>query len=168
MKQNMKQKIFVMTLALMLSATGWAQGVSGISYTQLDEDELSVGALVGSVGYRYAINDTITLIPELRVGLGVKDDTFEGGTVKLNGFVAGAVRAQFQISEPIYLFTAGSYGRYRVKASVPGADSVSDASKDWGFGGGIGLNINQTSSIEIGYEDIGGLDSYTIGARFNF
>ena len=97
----MKHKIVGMTLALMLSATGWAQGVSGISYVQLDEDDISVAALVGSVGYRYAINETVTVVPELRVGLGVKDDSFAGTDVKINGLVAGAVRAEFAVSEPV-------------------------------------------------------------------
>jgi len=163
-----KHKIFGMTLALMLSATGWAQGVSGISYVQLDEDDISVAALVGSVGYRYAINETVTVVPELRVGLGVKDDSFEDATIKINGFVAGAVRAEFAVSEPVYLFAAGSYGRYRIKANIPGAGSVSDANKDWGFGGGIGFNFSQNGSIELGYEDIGGLDAYSAGVRFKF
>lgn len=164
----MKQKIFGITLALMLSGAGWAQGVSGLSYIQLDDDDISVGALVGSVGYRFELNEAISLIPEIRGGFGVKDDNFLGANFKIKGLFVGALRAELKISEPVYIFTAGSYGRYRLKASIPGAGSVDVADEESGFGGGIGFNVGEAGSIEVGYEDIGGLDVFSVGARFKY
>lgn len=164
----MKQKIIGMTLALMLSATGWAQGVSGFSYTQIGDDDITVGALVGSVGYRFELNDNISLIPELRGGFGIKNDTFLGSEIKLKGLFAGALRAELQVGEPVYFFASASYGRYRVKANLLGGGSIDVADDESGFGGGIGFNVGDTGSIEVGYEDLGGLDAFSVGVRFEY
>jgi len=163
----MKYRVVAMILALAFSGHVSAQGVSGLGYLQVDDGDVALGAMLGSVGYRFEVSEAISLVPEIRGGIGVRDDSFAGVKFKIKGVVAAALRAELQVSEPVYLFTVASYNRYRIKASAQGA-SIGVTDEDAGFGGGIGFSIGNGGSFEVGYEDIGGLDVISAGIRFQY
>jgi fructose-1-phosphate kinase PfkB-like protein len=68
----------------------------------------------------------------------------------------------------VYLYTVASYGEYEFKFDERSLGSVNLSEDDSGFGGGLGFNVSETFSMEAGYEDIGGLDVFSVGARFRF
>ncbi len=164
----MKIRALLLALAMVFSASVSAQGVSGMSYYQLDDDEISPGALVGSVGYRFQANEVVSFVPELRGGFGIKDDKFLGAKFKLKGLAGAALRTEFAVSEPVYLFAVASYTHYRVKASVPDVGSASTSADEFGFGGGIGFNVREGGSIDISYEKLEDVGVIGVGFRFTY
>lgn len=164
----MKIRALLLVSAMIFSAGVSAQGVSGLGYYQLDDDDIAVGALVGSVGYRYQANDVVSFVPEIRGGFGVKDDNFLGAKVKLKGLVGAALRAEFAVSEPVYVFASTSYTHYKFKASVSGVGSASASDEEFGFGGGIGFNVAEEGSIELSYEKLDEIGVIGASLRFNY
>ncbi|MDR9390348.1 MAG: outer membrane beta-barrel protein [Wenzhouxiangella sp.] len=166
----MKLKALLLGFALLLSANASAQFVSGLGYYHVHQSDLDldVGALAGSVGYQFDLNDAVSIVPELRGGIGLQEDTALGVDVKVDNLIAAAVRVQWAVSDPVYLYTVASYGEYEFKFDGRGISSFNLSGDDSGFGGGLGFNLADEFSIEAGYEDIAGLDIFSASARFRF
>lgn len=154
-------------LFAVISAPATAQFSSGLAYHYLDEGDISLGAVVGSVGYRFVVNDAVSVIPELRGGIGVQDDTFMGVDVELDSLFGGVFRLEFNLSDVVYLQVSPSYVRYEASASSAFAD-ISESDEEFGIGGGLGFRFNPNLSAEVAYESIDDLDVYLIGLRFDF
>ena len=60
-----------------------------------------------------------------------------------------------------------SYANLDIKASNNGI-SRSDDNWEFGFGGGVGKQINDKTSIEASYESYDGTDLLTIGFKYAF
>lgn len=163
--------VTILLLGLCSSISAWGQGTFGVSYAQIDDSDIGVGALVSSVGYRYELSDSFALVPEIRGGIGIKDDSYAGINVKLKGLAAAALRTELKFSDHVYNFGAISYGRYRFKVSVPGTGSDTGASNDVGYGGGLGFSFSGSPDsvrLEIGYEDIDSVGIFSAGLRYRF
>lgn len=163
--------LVLMMSTLFASIEAWGQGTGGLSYVQVDDDDITVGALVTNFGYRYQLSDTFALTPEVRFGAGVKDDGFAGINFKLKSVIAGALRAELTVSDYFYAFGVASYGDYKFKLSIPGVASETASSSDAGYGGGIGFRLPNSPdnlSIEIGYEDIDSIGVFSTGLRYRF
>src|SRR5690625_679183 len=100
--------ILLATAPLTSLATGsW---VVGINYMNLSEDvdafDVSLGGLAGSVGHKVNIVDNFYLIPEVRFGTGISDDTvrYLGVSVdlELDRFIALSVRGQYEFDNNLY------------------------------------------------------------------
>jgi len=148
--------------------------VGGIGFAQLNDDvlvnEVSLNAVFGSLGYEYKVTNTFTLIPELRVGLGVGDDTVTYNNVsvdvELDEFIAFSVKGQLDLSEQFYLFANPSYGRVGLSASHSNG-SASDSSAEFGVGFGAGLQISNSTALELSYEDFNGTDAIGLSLKFD-
>lgn len=158
-------------------STNW---VGGIRYSNLSEGEdgldISLGGIVGSLGYKIESGNNFYLIPEINIGTGISDDnvTVRDVTVRdvsvdveLDSFLALSLRAQFELESGMYLFVAPAYGNFEFKISLGGA-SATDDSWEFGIGGGAGYKFSKTTSAEIIYERWDETDVFTLGIRFNF
>ena len=164
----MKVRFLIAGLVLAAtSAPAAAQFSSGLAYHYLDSGDVNLGAVVGSVGYRFVVNDAVSIIPELRGGIGVQDDSIQGVDVELDGLFGGVLRLEFNLSDTFYLQVSPSYARYKASVSFLG-QSISDTSNEFGIGGGLGFRFNPRVSAEVAYENIDDLDVYLIGLRFTF
>ena len=159
--------IIIAAIMAILSAPVSAQFTTGLAYYHMDGDDITLGAIVGSVGYRIPINDSFSVIPEIRGGVGVKDDTFLGADIELDSLFGSALRLEFLLSESFYIHLTPSYVRYKVKASGSFV-SISDTTDEFGIGGGLGFSFTENFSLEANYENIDGLDVIQLGARFSF
>lgn len=164
----MKLRALLVAAALVFSANAWAQVESGVSYYQLEAGQAEVGALVAAVGYRFRANEVVSFIPEIRGGFGVKDDTFLGTDIKLNGLAGVGLRTEFAVFESVYAYGAVSYTRFRLKASGSEFGSSSSTDEEFGYGGGLGFNVGQSVSIEAGYEKFDVADIVSVGVRFRY
>tara|TARA_Y100000296_G_scaffold67947_1_gene80922 strand:+ start:1307 stop:1813 length:507 start_codon:yes stop_codon:yes gene_type:complete len=163
----------ILTAALVsVSMSASANWVLGVGYSNLSDDEgdidISLGAIVASAGYNYAVNETFTLVPELRYGIGVSDDEISGVEIELDSFYALTLKGEFNVSDNVYAYVAPSYGKLELTASASGV-SVSESS-DWefGFGGGLGYKFNPATSVEVSYETFDGSDVLSLGVKFAF
>jgi|SRR5690625_41246 len=169
--------ILLATAPLTSLATGsW---VVGINYMNLSEDvdafDVSLGGLAGSVGHKVNIVDNFYLIPEVRFGTGISDDTvrYLGVSVdlELDRFIALSVRGQYEFDNNLYLFAAPAYANAKFTASASqGNQSASFTDDSWEFGIGIGagLYLTDTVAIEAMFEGFDGTDVISAGLRFNF
>lgn len=163
--------LFLACAFLFSAASANAQVTSGLSYYHVDNNGITLGALVGSFGVEIPINDSLSIIPEFRGGVGVKNDTVEGVKIELESVLSAVVRFEVLLTESFYLHVSPSYGRYQAKASASFAGVsafVRDSSYDFGIGGGLGFRIGPHFSLEAGYENIDGLDVIQIGSRYRF
>lgn len=160
------KKVASVCLLTLMSSGVFAETVAGVGFSRLSDDGISFGLVQGSVGYKFDINETFSLVPSLRAGFGIGDDDFGGATVELDSFYGADVRGQFDF-EKSYVWIAPSYSKVKLSASFGG---FSAANSDWEFGGGIGYGyrIDDYISIEASYEGIGGASVFGVGARFNF
>ena len=156
-------------------STNW---VGGISYINLsDEDEgldISLGGVVGSFGYKIKSGDNFYLTPEVRIGVGIKDDTIFysgiGFDVELDRFLALSVRGQFELDNGVYIFVAPTYANAKFTVSASHGYSGASSTDSWelGVGGGVGYNFSNTTSAEGTFEQFDGTDVFSLGLKFNF
>jgi len=168
----MRKYFLAAAMLMLLSANpAAAQFDIGLGYHHMDESDLSVGAIVASAGYRVPVSDEFSVIPELRAGLGINDDTVMGVDVELDYLFGMAVRLQYEFTDQFYGYLSPSYAKYEFKASTSAQGipiSVSDSSNEFGIGGGLGFRVSDTVGLELGYENIDSTDVITFGARFFF
>lgn len=151
--------------------------VGALSYANMSEDadgvDISLGAIVGSVGYKQRAAEGLYVVPELRVGFGLSDDRLiiYGVSVdaKLDRFIALSLKTQYEFNNGLYVFAVPSYAnaKFSAKASYLN-QSVSDDSWELGLGVGAGYKLGSTTFAEVGYEQFDGTDVLSIGVRFNF
>lgn len=181
----MKKILFgALVLSSSLVATGsYAESpgnwVGGISYAHLSDDEdgldISLEALVGSLGYKINFENGFHFIPEVRVGVGITDDTVTvigvNVDVELDSFLALSVKGQYELENGIYLFAAPTYANaeFTISASQ-GGQSASATEDSWEFGLGVGAGYSFTSStsLEASYEQFDGTDVLSVGLNFDF
>lgn len=167
---------FVATAAYAESSSNW---VGGVSYANLSDEEdgldYSLGALVGSLGYKIDSGSRFHFIPEVRVGVGITDDTVTvfgvNVNLELDSFLALSVKGQYELENGIYLFAAPTYtnAEFTASASQGGTSaSVTEDSWEFGFGVGAGYSFNSSTSLEASYEQFDGIDVLSIGLRFDF
>ena len=162
----MKKVIGVLLLTLMSSGV-YAEMVAGVGLTRLSDDDISYGLIQGAVGYKFEINESFSLVPELRAGFGVSDDTFAGVTVDLDSAYGAAVRGQFDYDKT-YVWIAPSYSKIKLSGNFFG--SSASITSDWEFGGGIGFGyrLSESMAVEASYEGIDGSSLLGVAARFSF
>jgi hypothetical protein len=151
-----------------LALAGWTVGGGYTNYSDDDGDgsSISLGAVYGSAGYQYQ-SGSITYMPELRLGTGVKDDTLYGVGIEIDSFIAASFRAQFDASDKFSIFIQPSYARLEITGSYQG-ESVSSSDWEFGVGGGASYRLNERASIEAVYEVFDGTDVISVGFRTSF
>lgn len=153
--------------------------VGGISYANLSDEEdgldISLGALVGSLGYKIESGSSFYFMPEVRVGVGITDDTVTvfgvDVDVELDSFLALSVKGQFELENGVYLYAAPTYANAEFTASASqGGQSASATEDSWEFGLGLGAgyNFNPSTSLEASYEQFDGTDVLSVGLKFSF
>jgi len=158
--------------ALLLLVSGANADVTGsVSYSHLSISDggldVDVGAIVGSVGYQFEVGDNFFLVPEVRVGFGIVDDTVMGVKVDLDRLWGIANRFQYDFDGGAYLFGVLSYVNYKFKARGPGG-SASDDTWETGFGAGAGYMFTDLIGGEVSYESVDSEDLWTFGLRLRF
>ena len=165
MKNLMKCALITTLLTVPTVASAqWTVGGGYANYSEEDGDlELSLGGVYGSAGYKYE-NGQISFIPEIRIGVGVADDSVEGINVEIDSFLALSLRGQYEVTKDFSVFLQPSYGRLELTANFNG-QSVSDDEWEFGFGGGAAFKVSDTTSIEAIYESFDGTDVLSLGFR---
>lgn len=166
----MKNSLIALAL-LLFSLPASAQWVAGGGYINLSDDEdgvdVSLGGIYGSIGYVIEGEGEFYFLPEVRLGLGISDDTVFGVDVELDSFLAFSVRGQYDFESGLYLYAAPSYARAEFTASAGGL-SVSDDDWEFGFGGGAGYKFSDTVWGEASYETFDGTDVFSLGIKVGF
>ena len=164
--KNLMKCALIATL-LTASSVASAQWTVGGGYANYSDDDdgldLSLGGVYGSAGYVYQ-NSQISFIPEIRIGVGVADDTVSGVNVEIDSFLALSLRGQYEVTKDFSVFLQPSYGRLELTANFNG-QSVSDDEWEFGFGGGAAFKVSDTTSIEAIYESFDGTDVLSLGFR---
>lgn len=139
--------------------------IGGLSYVSLSDDDVdvTVGALVGSIASKHSISSRFSLVPELRLGVGVKDDDMLLGTVKMEYFASIAVKTQLDLNESFYVFASPTYAYRSLKASS-NSDIGSDSS--FGVGAGAGIEFYPGVAAELSYERYSHAGLTSIGIKF--
>lgn len=145
-----KKTAVALTLSA-LSVSASANWVAGAGYTNLSLDgDATLGALVASVGYKFPINESISLVPEARVGFGIKDDS----GLELDNMYGIGVRGEYALESGLYLFVAPTLTKFKTSYEVDGFDFESE------FGGGAntgGQSGPDDNSVYLG-DDLGWFD----------
>lgn len=149
--------------------------VAGVGYTNLSDDDegidISVGAIVASLGYKIKSGDNFFITPELRLGTGISDDSIAiyGGNldIELERLVALTVRGEFEFNNGFYLYAAPTYANVRLKVSGFGP-VVSEDSWEFGVGGGLGYHFTEKTAAEVSYEQFDGADVLNFSIKFAF
>jgi outer membrane immunogenic protein len=160
----MKKVVGALVLSL-LSSSLFAEMVLGFGYTNFSEDEIDLGLLQGTVGYKVDMGNDFSLTPEVRAAVGVGDDSFFGVDVEIDSAFGVALRGQLDF-EKAYVWVAPSYSKIKLSANFLG--NSASASSDWEFGAGVGLGYRMTENmaLEGSYENVDGASLLGVGIRF--
>lgn len=171
----MKKSIFAAAIAFAaISTSTFASDLSvsgGISNVSMDDIDLSLNVVTAGLGSTYDINDSFSVIPEVRIGTGLGDDemNWEGLTadVEIDRFLALSVRANYQVNDKVTLYVQPTYAELKVTASAMGAEA---SESGWEFGGGLGLNyaFSKQSSVDVQYERFSDTDVVGVAYRYSF
>ena len=175
----MFKKITLTTLLLGVSYAATADWVGGISYHRITEKsdgvKIGLGAMSGSLGHKILIQDQIYIIPEVRVGLGVQDDSFDimgiDVGVEVDGFLSLSLKGQMEVDNNLYAYIVPSYANFNVTTSVSGYGQDMEVTEDswhFGLGAGLGYRFNQERSVELAYEKFDDVEVMSAGLKFNF
>lgn len=168
----MLKKTLLGALLLSLSSATMANNwVAGASYMSMQDDildkSIKLGAITGSIGYKFDLGNNFSVVPELRLGFGLGDDKIGDAKLEIKRFTALTVRGQYDFASGAYVYAAPSYANLDVKASAYG-ESDSDDSNEFGFGAGVGYNFNKQLGAEFSIESYDGTKIYSVGARYSF
>lgn len=153
--------------------------IAGLGYLNLsgeieDGEDISLGGVVASLGYKVGSEDGFYILPEVRLGVGGGGDSFSYlGTnvnVELDRFLAFSLRAQFDLESGMYLFATPTYANAKLSATVSNgfrSASVSNDQWDFGIGAGLGFQLSELILAEMMYENIDEIDIVSIGFKFN-
>lgn len=162
-----------MTLAA-TSFSSLANWTGGVSYINISDNvgysDISLGVVAGSLGYEFNTSEKFSLVPELRIGLGIKDDEFDwivDVDVEVERFVSFSVRGQYDFNNTWYAYAAPSYTNLELKASLDDYFDSADES-EFGFSAGFGINLTETTAIEVTFEDFDGTNLVGAGLKFAF
>ncbi len=171
-------QIMKKTVLILLASAGasFGQFVAGFGYAGIDADtqsaglpdDVTLGVLYASFGYEIkpAQNDNVRIVPELRVGTGVSDDTILGADISVETFVSVSLRAELH-QESTYVFVNPTFTSIDFEASGPGG-TASATGEEFGVGVGVGYNFTETASAELYAEFYDGVTFYGVGGRFRF
>lgn len=159
-----------------LTSTAHANLNMGLEYTSLSDDsdgiDITLGTVGASLGYLHHVdNSNLSIMPLLRVGLGVNDDSFrilsEEITVEAKSLITASVRGAYHVTDAFAVFIQPSYARLDIEVSTRG---FSEAEDEWefGFGGGVQFAVSDAASLEVTYERFDDTDAITAGVRFSF
>lgn len=147
--------------------------VSFVDYSETGiGDDASLTMLTGRLGTKFNENFS----GEMRIGLGVADDTVNIlGTdveVELDNMFGAYVRGGLQAADSFYPYVALGYTRGELSASVPGF-SISESESDISFGFGADVDINKKLTLNIEYmnyydKDGAELDGFGLGLVAKF
>lgn len=146
-------------------------------------------------GYSLPISEKLSITPMVRIGFGVKDDSFLSYTgasqngqpaqyvtpakLEIDQYYGLQIRGEFQLNNRAYLFVVPSYSEIELKESINfrrfGIDlpnySGSYNLDGFGIGAGASLRFNDLISAELSYEmaDLGNqVDVNTLSAQLRF
>jgi len=171
--------------------------VGGVGYLNLadefDRESINLGAIVGSLGYKINIRDNFYLIPEVRVGIGVGNDSLYDSysndyyksestiQVEIDSLIAFSLRGQFEFGSGLYLYVAPTYSRGSFSVRTIYKDQYVDGDElyievydenasldDFTVKGGAGFYFNELTSAELSYEKFEGSEVTTLGIKYNF
>lgn len=172
----MFKKSFLAILLAGISLSSSAGVIGGIGYMNLSDDDdnvdITLGAVVGSLGYKMVAGPGLYIIPEARFGFGVVDDTVNvlgvDVDIELDRFTALSLRGQYESASGLYLFVAPSYAQVKASATIAGQTlSISDDDWELGAGGGLGYYFNPATALEFSFEQYDGTDVATLGLKFD-
>lgn len=173
MFRKISAAILVSAMPLMASAD-W---VAGGDYATLDADDISLSALVGSIGYRFPLqSESHSIIAGVRYGLGVGDDSFPAGQgesidVELDSFMALEATYEYDFGNNFYIQGTLSWADIETEASYngqAGSFSASVSESEVGYGIGAGYKFSDALGAELSYETYDETDYLALGLRFNF
>ena len=161
--------------ASLLMTTGVAQAAgfsTGVYYTNASVDggdTLSLGAASAAVGYSFDFGGDLSLVPEVRFGIGLQDDTItilgNDITTEISDMTAVSLRVEYDTNVGVYYFAQPTWLDVGLDVTSPNFGTLSASSSEVGFGIGAGLEISQGWSIELGYEAIDDTDFISVGLR---
>lgn len=157
----------------MLGATVPAQAewTMGAGYLHLSDDDVDLGALAASLGYRFDLSPGVVFVPEIRGGFGVKDEEVGAIELDVDSFFAFSPRLQLESDTGLYAFVTASYAYLEVGAEADfGQGTINLSEDDWDFGGGLGAGYMFTDQVglEASYENFSGTDIFGLNLRINF
>ncbi len=161
------------TLITLLATTGitYGQLSVGLGYTNLNQDisgtDFDFGILYGSLGYEFApiADSNFSLLPELKVGTGVNDDSFGSVDLSAELYLSFALRGQFTFDQ-FYVYVAPTVSYIDAEASISGLGSVSDDNTEFGVGFGAGYHFSENVAGEASVEIFD--DATFVGAALRF
>jgi opacity protein-like surface antigen len=169
MNSTLKSLTIVSLLAAssFVSAEGWNFGGGYANYMEDDAGlDISLDVIYASVGYTYD-SGKVSFMPELRLGVGVGDDSIQGVNVEIDTLLIASIRGQYNVTESFGVFLQPSYGHLEATVNFNGV-SVSEDEWEFGFGGGASFQISESASIEAMYEAFAEADILSVGFRMTF
>jgi len=162
------KKLAVLSLLGALSFNASADWQAGFGYLNMSEDDISLSGIVGEVGHNFEIDETFHLIPSLRIGTGLSDDSISVNgwynlKVELDSFLSLDLKTKYDFTPEFYGYVTPSYANAKVTASF---EDVSESENDWefGIGAGFGYEFAPSKAIEVSYQTFDGTD--VISASF--
>lgn len=168
----MLKKSLLISSLLSLSFAASADWQFGGGYSSISSDgntpDVTVGALYGTAGYQFDIDQNgLSLIPELRLGVGVVDDNIGAVDVDLDRYIAASFRVRQAFDNGMYIYAMPTYANVKLEAELNG-NKATNSNSDWGYGLGIGYQFSKNSGFELSYEDVSDADIVSIGYKYSF
>lgn len=173
-----KKSLLMFSLACtpFLSYANWN---AGVNYINVSSDsagsDISLSGIAGSIGYLIPSGNNLFLMPELKVGVGLADDTItlagDEVTIEMDQYLSLSFRGQYAVGRGGYVFAAPTYTYISSKATGNVAGSnVSAGADEWEFGVGVGAGYMLTDfiSAELVYEKYSDTDILNLGVKFHF
>lgn len=156
------KKFTVIAAAMLIAGAAQAQNnattsqlYGEVGYTALSLKDSGVDADLGVVRGIVGWNLHPNLALEVMLGTGVKDDKFQGVTLKLNRTYGVYLKPKYDFGNGFEVFARVGYADSKLKLSYQGASaSTSDNDVSYGVGASYNFNNNMYGSLDyLSYYD---------------
>ncbi|WP_298443015.1 porin family protein [uncultured Ferrimonas sp.] len=140
----------------------------GVQYSNVDAEEVSLGALGLQAGYQFSEY----LSAEGRMGVGISDDTYMGVDIELNNYFGAYLKAQYPTASGFSPYALLGYSKGELEASFQG-ESLSEDESDMSYGVGVEYDLGNRFLLGVEYLVLIDKDGYEInnlsfGGRYRF
>lgn len=147
--------------------------IGGLGYMNVSDDsgpEVNIDVLVGSIASRHNVSQSFSFVPELRLGVGISDDTVtvESGErveMELEYLLALSLKAQLDVTESLYVFLNPTYAYSSLKSSSE-TYRASGTNSEFGIGTGAGFEFGNGVAVELSIDKFSDARIASVGLKF--
>ncbi|PKF80436.1 hypothetical protein CW749_05805 [Vibrio sp. vnigr-6D03] len=159
--------------ALLLSVVALASNATesnfilGSSISKISLGDAKLDTFVVSVGHESKLKNNFSIIPEIKLGTGIRDSRSGDKVTRLEHYASSGVRLQHDVTEQLFVYLSPTFANFKVNSSSS-TRLLTRSTSHFGVGFGVGYQIGDSILIDGSIEEFDEFDLFQVGLKVSF